>query len=231
MEKIEVEYIPLWRKYRNQFITSKLTDTELATLIRTMMDYQFEGIEPGELTGKVLALWSVIRDDLDHARERYESAVQNGRKGGRKKKKPNETEDNRNEGISITESESITESITESISDTKKSQAASEEADISVSKKTYGEFGWVRLSDQEYSELKREMGEEQLRRCITYIDESAQSTGNRNCWLDWRTVLRRCYQKRWHEGTATYGKQPIPQGASGHLGEAEMEAIRRVLAT
>ena len=235
MNEIEVDYMPIWRRYLPQLRASGLRKRELATLFLAMMEYQFEGKEPKRLSPRVQSFWAVYRFDLDHARARYESAVKNGKKGGRKKKvNSQETQLNPEKGISISESitESISKSITESKTESKtqKEQSPSAEAEVSVCMKTYGEFGWVRLSDQDYSDLQREMGEEQLRRCITYIDESAQSTGNRNHWMDWRTVLRRCYQKRWHEASS-YGKQEIPKGASGQLGEAELEAIQRVLAT
>lgn len=234
MDKIDIEYMPVWRRYLEQIECAKLTDTDLGTLFRAMMKYQFEGIEPEDLNSVLQVFWAFFRSDLDHARERYETAVKNGKKGGRKKKqKPEETQENQTEGISITESISESKSITESesISETKKAQAASAEAEVSVSQKAYGEFGWVKLSDQEYSELKQEMGEQQLKRCITYIDESAQSTGNRNHWVDWRTVLRRCYQKRWHETSSPYAKPEIPKGASGELGAIELQAIQKLLAT
>lgn len=231
MEEIAVEYLPYWRKYENQVDRVELTDAELGKLVRAMSSYQFHGQEPENLDGVLRGLWASIRDDLDHARARYIAAVTNGKKGGRKKKKPDETEDNPTEGISISESITESKTITESISNTETESSASADAEVSVSKKSYGEFGWVRLSDEEYTDLTQEMGVEQLQRCITYIDQSAQSTGNRNHWVDWHTVLRRCYQNRWYEASHAYVKQEIPMGASGYLGEAELEAIQRVLGT
>ena len=227
MKELEIDYLPVWRKYRDLFMKCRLTKEQKGDLLDAMMDYQFEGIEPPEFDGVLLGVWSVIQQDLDFARKRYETSVENGRKGGRKKKKPAETQNNLEEGNTI--SESITESISNSKSNTDIEEPAS--ADVSVCKKTYGEYGWIRLTDQEYSLLEQEMGREQLQRCIAYIDESAESTGNRNHWLNWYTVLRRCYQKRWHEASHTHVKQEIPKGASGHLGEAELEAIRWVLST
>ena len=231
MDKIDVEYMPIWRRYLEQIECADLTDQELGTLFRAMMKYQFEGVEPEGLNSVLRVFWAFFRGDLDYARERYETSVKNGKKGGRKKKaKPEETQKNPEEGISITES--ITESITKT--ETKSSQAVSSakaEDDLSVSKKVYGQYGWVLLSDQEYEQLRNEMGAVDLQACITYIDESAQSTGNRNHWLDWYAVLRRCYQKRWHDTASPCRKQEIPKGASGHLGEIELEAIQRLLAT
>lgn len=231
MDNIEMDYFPFWRKYANRLDRVQLSDQDLGTLVRAMMNYHFRGIEPEGMSGMMELWWDILREDLDYARERYETSVRNGKKGGRKKKEPDATQHNLEEGNTITESN--TESNTESISntDTDSNSPASAEAEVSVCKKTYGEFGWIRLSDQEYAALQSEMGDEQLRQCITYIDESAQSTGNRNHWLDWCTVLRRCYQKHWHEASRTKRKDPIPYGASGELGEAELEAIRQVLAT
>jgi hypothetical protein len=61
----------------------------------------------------------------------------------------------------------------------------------------YGEYGWVLLTDQEYSRLLHDLGEAELRRCIEYVDESAQSTGNKNRWKDWNIVIRKCSKNRW----------------------------------
>ena len=52
-----------------------------------------------------------------------------------------------------------------------------------------------------------------------------QTTNNRNHWQDWALVLRRCHESRWHE--AACPSDPIPKGASGVLGEAELEANPR----
>lgn len=66
-----------------------------------------------------------------------------------------------------------------------------------IVKHAYGEYGWIQLSDEEYERLKIELGEEELKRCITYIDESAQSNGNKNKWKDWNLVIRKCSRNRW----------------------------------
>lgn len=66
----------------------------------------------------------------------------------------------------------------------------------------YGEYGWVKLTDKQYEKLLADLGEEELLRCITYIDESAQSTSNKNKWKDWNLVIRRCSKGGW----ANHGK-------------------------
>ena len=61
----------------------------------------------------------------------------------------------------------------------------------------FGQYGWVKLSNDEYNRLSNDLGENEVKRCITYLDESAQSTGNKNKWRDWNLVIRRCSRDRW----------------------------------
>ncbi len=66
-----------------------------------------------------------------------------------------------------------------------------------VPRKTYGEYGWVKLSDDEYRRLLNDLGETEVSRCIAYVDESAQSTGNKNKWKDWNLTIRKCNRYGW----------------------------------
>ena len=74
-------------------------------------------------------------------------------------------------------------------------------------------YGWVLLSDPEYQRLLRDLGETELQRCIDYVDESAQATGNKNKWKDWNLVLRRCHRDRW-------GQKKLPQKEPAVLPDA-----------
>lgn len=80
----------------------------------------------------------------------------------------------------------------------------------------YGQYGWVRLTDEEYERLQRALGDDELRRCITYVDESAQTTHNRNEWNDWNLVLRKCHRERWGVGRqqAHTGERPSASGGA-----------------
>lgn len=60
-----------------------------------------------------------------------------------------------------------------------------------------GRYGWVCLTQEELAQLNNELGEQEVQRCIDYVDESAQSNGNRNHWRDWAVVLRRCHKFGW----------------------------------
>ena len=94
-------------------------------------------------------------------------------------------------------------------------------------KKAYGAYGWVTLTDKQYQNLSKKLGQTELQRCIDYLDESCQSTGNRNNWVDFYVVIQRCARQQW--GMDRHQRGEIPKGASGELGEAELEAIQRVL--
>lgn len=64
-------------------------------------------------------------------------------------------------------------------------------------KKAFGEYGWVKLTDDEYNRLLNDFGEAEVKRCIAYVDESAQSTSNKNKWRDWNLVIRKCSRNGW----------------------------------
>ena len=102
-------------------------------------------------------------------------------------------------------------------------------AGVCCEKQSFGEFGWVKLTKEQYAKLADRLGYEELQRCITYVDEAAQSTGNRNRWKDWYLIIRRCHENHWYENRQLSTKPEIPKGASGVLGTAELEAIQRVL--
>lgn len=112
----------------------------------------------------------------------------------------------------------------------KESKADKPPAPTKQVRKSYGQFGWVKLTDEEYNRLLNDLGQAEVKRCITYVDESAQATGNKNKWRDWNLVIRKCSRDKWGAGVQSRcGKKEIPKGASGELGEAELEAIQRVL--
>jgi hypothetical protein len=97
--------------------------------------------------------------------------------------------------------------------------------------KKYGVNGWVKLTDEQYNRLIADLGEIELNRCIEYIDESAQLTGNKNKWKDWNLVIRRCSRDGWGLKQAPahqFGKKPNTMQPSGVLGSAEMDNIRRL---
>lgn len=107
------------------------------------------------------------------------------------------------------------------------SEAGKPPARSRIKKAEYGQFHWVKLSEDEYAALERDLGADELRRCIAYVDESAQATGNKNRWKDWNLVLRKCHRDGW--GLQKGYEKPKPIYGSGELGQAELEAIQRAM--
>lgn len=93
-------------------------------------------------------------------------------------------------------------------------------------KQSFGKYSWVKLSLQEHEALERELGEQELSRCIAYLDEACQMTGNKNRWKDFAVVIRRCAREGW--GMDRNRANPVPMGCTG-LGEAELRNIQRAL--
>lgn len=83
----------------------------------------------------------------------------------------------------------------------------------------YGEYGWVKLSDSEYGKLCAALGEQEVSRCIRYIDESAQSSQNKNRWKDWGLVVKRCSREGW-------GKRASPGGNAAKGGNPFLEMLK-----
>ncbi len=233
MENKQMDYSPLWNRYLPMFEDAELTEQQVGTLTLAMMRFQARDELPVNLDPVCRVFWSFIHEDLKRARLKYEASVANGKKGGRPRKtKAEETQENPEKGITKTESESkttsTTTSTTESTSiDTGSAPAAS--AGVCCETESFGEFGWVKLTREQYRKLTDRLGYEEVERCITYVDEAAQSTGNRNRWKDWFLILRRCHENRWYETRQKPVREEIPKGASGTLGAAELEAIQRVL--
>lgn len=85
-------------------------------------------------------------------------------------------------------------------------------------KKKYGKYGWIRLTDAQYDALLEELGQDELTRCITYIDERAQITANKSRWHDWNLVIHNCAREKW--GMKPWGA-PAPKEPSQADKDAE----------
>ena len=77
--------------------------------------------------------------------------------------------------------------------------------------RSYGEYGWIKLTDEQYQKLVSDLGQTEVNRCIRYIDESAQSNGNKNKWKDWNLVIRKCNREGWGKNNLNNTK---PKGGS-----------------
>lgn len=68
-----------------------------------------------------------------------------------------------------------------------------------VKRHKHGTYGRVLLSDDELQRLYEDLGKDEAERCISYVDESAEATGNKNKWKNWNLVVRKCQREGWHK--------------------------------
>ena len=197
----------IWYEDSEQF--GLLQDAQLGQLIRALIDYSQNGARP-ELEDPAVAMafsFMASRDDRDSLK--YDSICEKrreaGKKGGRPKKanafldnqKVSEESKEKQKKPSSTPASTLAPALTSTPASIEACMGASAPTRTKAPKKDYGQYGWVKLSDGEYTKLLNDLGEAELLRCIAYIDESAQSTGNKNKWKDWNLVLRRCSREGW----------------------------------
>ena len=123
MSEAKISYVPLWEKYLEMFEEMGLEHEQIGKLVTMMMQYQFRGQEPEQLKPDLKTIWFFLKRDLDYARKQYMVSVENGKKGGRKKKKvepeetwenpeePGKTQKNPAKGNTITESKTKIKTI------------------------------------------------------------------------------------------------------------------------
>lgn len=208
------KYLPLWGRYMDIFAGDMLTAEARGILLEAMMRYHFEGKEADSLPPELKGYWWFLRMDMDNAQDRYQTAVENGKKGGRK---PRSAE--------AAPPKPTAEAPAKPVAMTALKTGTPDRKAV----RRYGTYGWIELTREQYRQLELMMGPEVLSKCIRYVDQSAQTTGNRNKWQDWFVVLRRCFEGHWYEPKGR-PQSAAPTGASGELGEAELEAIRQTMA-
>lgn len=222
-------------------IAQDLTDEQFGVLMRSVMGYRFRGEGYSGSDPLVKFAFRYMANQVDRGEEArsVRSKAAKGRWEGECKPMQSDASGCKVMQVDANEckpmqSDAPIQSIPiqsnpiQSIPVHKESKADEPPAPTRRAKKSFGEFGWVKLTDEEYHRLVNDLGEAEVKRCIAYIDESAQSTGNKNKWRDWNLVIRKCSREGW--GLNRYGKQKVAANKPFEPGEAEMEAIRRVLA-
>ena len=138
--------------------------------------------------------FELIKPNLDSSRKKAE----NGKAGGYKKQNKSKKEANKKQEQTENEKENKIEKEKENKIEIEKECEYNNTPIIEkVEKIKFGEYGWVKLKPEDYSRLISDYGESEVKRAIRYIDESSQSSGNKNKWKDWNLVVRRCIREGW----------------------------------
>lgn len=85
----------------------------------------------------------------------------------------------------------------------------------------WGKFNRVVLTAEAYDALVGEYGEDKVTRAISYVDESAQATNNRNGWSDWAVVIRRCIREGWGRQSDSAEPKPARRLINGRCPNAD----------
>lgn len=131
------------------------------------------------------------------------------------------------ESVSVSAPETVSHIKTKTKKKTKKDSPSSEEERECPHKR--GVYGWVKLTDKQYRDLLSDFGEVEVKRAIAYVDESAQSNGNKNKWKDWNLVIRKCIRDGW--GLRGTGKQPKLIPAPQRTPGGEKERLQKLYDT
>ena len=75
-------------------------------------------------------------------------------------------------------------------------------------KHKYGVYGRVLLTENELNRLYDELGQKEANSCINYVDELAETNGNKYKWKNWNLVVRKCHREQWHKRTTEYEETP-----------------------
>lgn len=210
-------------------ITQDLTDEQFGVLMRAVVAYRFSGLEYSGDDSLVKFAFRYMANQVD----RGESAKQAKSKAARDRW----TKQTDAEECELMQSD--TEACTAMQGDTpiqsnpiqsnpiqSNNENGGDKPPVPAkqSKKSYGAFGWVKLTEDEYIRLLNDLGESEVKRCIAYVDESAQATGNKNKWRDWNLVIRKCSRDGWGQK----GK-PIARSGPRQLDADELAAISKMM--
>ena len=186
---VEIEYpfdsFVFYRSFRDA-IEEMTDENKLATLL-AICDYALYGVELELQDAMSRAVFTVARPSIDANNAKRAG----GKKGGRPRK---ETTGFSEENHRFSKNEST---VSVSVSETVSEAGTGADKPPAPTRKKYGQYGWVKLTDSDYNRLLNDFGATEVKRCIAYIDESAQATGNKNKWRDWNLVIRRCHRDGW----------------------------------
>ena len=202
-------------------------------LFEAILDYAEHGTEP-DFDGVVGVAWDFIKPGIDRDSDRYGNQVLQKQYAAyvREVKKKGQTPGSFDDWKAIPDNERYRVISTDTgryptstpttaattattTATTIESTAGKPPASPKPAKKSFGDYGWVKLTDDEYNRLINDLGEDEAKRCITYIDESAQNTNNKNKWREWNLVVNKCHREKLGLRGSFQGKGQAQASTSG----------------
>ena len=177
------EWFKFWRRNRAQLDIEQLSIESRGKVFTNMMRYFDQDAELLDMDPIEALAFNVLKVNVDDSIAEYEETSRKNR-------------ENVNKRWEYERIRSYT--MDTKIEDrSQKTEVRSESNAAKPPRSQFGEYGWVKLTDDQYNKLLSYMGQSELDRCIQYIDESAEQTGNKNKWKNWYVVIRKCYREAW----------------------------------
>ena len=193
--------------YRSFWEAAKeLPAKDKTAVICAVCAYALDGEEPS-LSGTAKAIFTLMRPVLDNSARKSENGKQRNKDKANEKQTESKTEANEEQTVKEKEKEIEIEKEYEIEGEGENDSSLPHKAPSRVAKEKHGQYGWVRLTPAEYAKLLQDLGEAELKRCIAYVDESAQKSGNKNRWKDWNLVIRNCHRDGWGRDRSGKPKQ------------------------
>lgn len=96
------------------------------------------------------------------------------------------------------------------------------------SKKAYGQFGRVKLTDKQYNKLCEDFSQEQVNDVIPYLDEYLESTNNKNGYTNFYIIMKRAILENWYNTRAKYDKNRKEEQKSKEVPEEVKNFIQSI---
>nr|DAY80309.1 MAG TPA: hypothetical protein [Caudoviricetes sp.] len=160
---------------------SPLPKTVQVEAIMALCAYALDDVEPDGLSPMAAALFMLVRPSLD-------ASAKMSAGGKKRAKRPQPAAED-----PAPQAEPREEPAQEEAPSEKKAPAKPP----APPKKARAPYGWVKLTDAEYERLCRDLGEAEATYWIRLVDETAQSTYNKNGWKDWNLTVRRAAREKW----------------------------------
>ena len=188
-------------------VTRKMTDAQFGSLIRAVMAYRFRGeaYEGDDIAVDIAFQFISSQVDRSETAKAAKTSAAKNRWSMQSDAEPMQSDaggmQNHAEGMHSDAEPMQSDAPIQSspilsspiLSSPDKNTADSPPAPTRQAKKSFGVYGWVKLTDDEFNRLINDLGEAEANRCIAYVDESAQGNGNcgrkaqhRGCPPAWR---------------------------------------------
>jgi hypothetical protein len=182
-----------------------------------------------ELSPIAKAMFTVMRPVMDAASARYEASVANGKKGGRPKKKNLEKPSNNLKGLETGNLEKPGPNLNVNVNDNDNVNVNDNDkvTEIRAAKPPRTRFTPPSIDEVKAYCQERGNGVD-AERFIDYYNANGWRVG-KNAMKDWKAAVRTWEKNGYGNGGNYSNKKPVPMGATGELGDAELAAIQRLM--